>query len=119
MKKDRILKPDENNMIDSCKKLSTWGVYHNFHKSPEVLNFNSALANEFFLKLISPAVPIKVEYRPYNGDPFLMGDSTVKEKLLDMIKWLDDSCSGYYTMIDYNIFFELEADRALFLLKFV
>lgn len=117
---DRKLNPNENNMIDSCRKISNWGVYHNFKKNPDVISFNSELANKIFADLIRSSTTLKkVEYYPKTEEFHYAMDGSVKKKILEMVEWLDDSCSGYYVLNDYNIFFELEEDKALFLLKFV
>jgi hypothetical protein len=117
--KDINLDPRENNMIDCAKKVAQWGIFHNFNKNPEIISFNSKLANQLFVDLVSSRTN-KIEYHPDTSDIYATyNDNAIKNKMLEMVKWLDNSCSGYYVMVDYNVFFQLEEDKASFLIKFV
>ena len=106
---DRLLKPKENNYIDSVRKIASFGVFHNFMKNTDVIAFNSELANKMARDISENSVD-KVSWQPNSFH--------LEMKLSDITTWLDNSCSGYYFMVDYNIFFELEEDRTSFILRF-
>jgi len=117
--KDHQLTPKDNNFIDSVHKLASIGVYHNFTKNPDVISFNSALANKIARK-ITGNVEAKVSWSAHDQHSYAgIGTASLNiTKDSDVISWLDTSCSGYYFMVDYNVFFELEEDRTAFILRF-
>jgi hypothetical protein len=103
---DRLLTPQENNIIDATRKLASFGVHHNFHKNPDVIAFNSALANDMFRDITGKSEKLSIQLcNILNGRE-------------DVLEWLNKACCGYYILIDSNIFFELDADRSSFIIQF-
>ena len=116
---DTLLSPKDNNFIDSVRKLASFGVFHNFMKNTDVIAFNSALANTM-ARQISEKSSAKVSWQV---DMFALHNNTKGAdhqnlRVEDITDWLEASCCGYYFMVDYNVFFELEEDRTSFILRF-
>lgn len=116
---DRLLTPKENNIIAAVQKLATKGVHHNFKKCSDVIAFNSELSNKMF-RSITETPDMKVSYNcghSYENKLGTVTDYTIFD-INDILAWLDSSCSGYYVLVDNNVFFELPEDKTSFILKF-
>lgn len=113
---DRHLTVTENNIIDSVRKLASYGVKHNFNKNKEIIAFNSLYANDLFRSITE-----KEDAKVSCNDIFLAQNYSIppSSSMFETVSsWLDSSCCGYYVLVDTNVFFEKEEDKVSFILKF-
>jgi len=110
---DRKLTITENNIIDATRKLAYCGVFHNFRKNPEVISFSSELANKMFREL---TLDNSKKVSMNSKEPFYV--ERPMPKIEAVVSWLNSSCTGYFVMVDSNVFFQEDSDRAAFIMQY-